>query len=187
MSKIDLVLLGLLMEKERHGYDILQQIELRKMTAWIGVSTQGVYKGLARLQANDMLEVRIESGDSHPDRNVYAITDSGRTHFCALAERSISEPIQPFFPLLWGTGFAHLLDRDTLLARLDDRRRRLKPVREELEVLHGTHTRENEHPMTAEAIIEYYIELIDMELAWMTRFQRRLRRIKEWPEGVCKR
>ena len=73
MSKVDLVILGLLMEKARHGYDILQQMERRDMKNWVGVSTPAIYKGLARLESKRVLRARTESGTSHPDRTVYEI------------------------------------------------------------------------------------------------------------------
>ncbi len=182
MSKIDIVLLGLLSEQERHGYDILQQIERREMRQWVGVSTQGIYKGLTRLEAKGLLEARVESGESHPDRNVYRITPAGAAHFGELAGRAISEPVKPHFPLLWGIGFGHLVDREELLKGLDKRREQLKPIRELLDALRIKH-KEAKHPITADAIIEYYMELIEMELTWMTRLQRRLKRMKQWPEG----
>ncbi len=182
MSKIDLVLLGLLMEQERHGYDILRAIEDREMKRWVGVSTQGIYKGLARLEAADLLKVRKESGESHPNRNVYRITDSGVGRFHELAGSAIAEPVQPYFPVLWGVGFAHLLDRDDLVARMEERCNRLKPIRGLLEKTRAQHS-ESDCPLTADAIVEYYEELIEMELKWMNRLQRRIKRTKEWPKG----
>ncbi len=182
MSKIDLVLLGLLMEQERHGYDILRAIEDREMKRWVGVSTQGIYKGLARLEAADLLEVRKESGESHPNRNVYRITDSGVDRFHELAGKAIAEPVQPYFPVLWGVGFAHLLDRDHLVGRMEERCERLKPIQALLEETRVQH-RESGRPFTSDAIIEYYEELIEMELKWMNRLQRRIRSTQEWPEG----
>jgi DNA-binding PadR family transcriptional regulator len=185
MSKIDLVLLGLLMEQERHGYDILLAIEEREMTQWVGVSTQGIYKGLARLEARGLLERREESGESHPNRNVYRITESGVEQFHELAGRAIAEPVQPYFPVLWGIGFAHLLERDDLLAQLEARRNQLKTL-PGLLAEHRARHQNIECPLTADAIIEYYEELIEMELNWMSRLQRRVKRTRQWPEGGCK-
>ena len=186
MSKIDLVLLGLLMECERHGYDILQEIERRSMKEWVGVSTQGVYKGLARLEAKGLLTVRTESGDGHPNRNIYGITPEGIAHFQALAVRAIGEPVKPHFPLLWGIGFAHLLDREALLEALDRRREQKREIRKLLDE-YGREQEDCDHPMMADAIVDYYKELVEMETAWLTRLQRRIKRIKKWPEGAFKR
>ncbi len=186
MSKIDLVLLGLLMECERHGYDILQEIDHRSMKEWVGVSTQGVYKGLARLEAKGLLTVRTESGDSHPNRNIYGITPEGVNTFKELTRRAIDEVTKPHFPLLWGIGFAHLLEKETILEALEKRKAQMREIRKLLD----SHTEDHdncEHPITADAIVEYYVDLVDMELSWMNRLQRRVKRIKQWPEGAFKR
>lgn len=184
MSKIDLLLLGLLSEGSRHGYDLLQEIERREMDQWIGVSTQGVYKGLARLETRGLLELRTVSGDSHPDRNVYAITPAGRDRFRELAHRSLGELSKPFFPVLWGVGFMHLLDQADFLAQLEARKEQLKGARRDLENYRHRHE-EMGGTLQADAITEYYHDLVEMELAWLARLVRRVKRIKNWPEGVC--
>jgi len=186
MSKVDLVLLGLLSECPRHGYDILQQIDKREMRHWVGISTPGIYKGLARLEASRVLRARRESGVNHPDRTVYEITPQGRDYLQSLLEQALAEPQQPFFPLLWGIGFAHLLERGQLLAQLAARRERLAPLREELTAQFAVHA-ERGFPFTADSIIEFYLGMVDMELAWLERLQRRVKRTRNWPEGAFKR
>ena len=109
MSKVDLVILGLLMEKPRHGYDIMQEMDNRDMKNWIGVSTPAIYKGLSRLESKRVLEARTESGLSHPDRTVYEITPEGRELFHRIVAEAISEPEHLFLNLMAGVGFAHLL------------------------------------------------------------------------------
>jgi DNA-binding PadR family transcriptional regulator len=186
MSKVDLVLLGLLSECPRHGYDILQQIEKREMKHWIGVSTPGIYKGLARLEAKQVLRARQEAGDSHPDRTVYEITPQGRDYIQRLLAEAIAEPAPIYFPLLWGVGFAHLMERKTLLAELAARRERIAPLREALDDEPALHA-ERGFPFTADFITEYYRELLDLELAWLERLEQRVRRTRNWPEGAFTR
>jgi len=186
MSKVDLVVLGLLSECPRHGYDILQQIDKREMKHWIGVSTPGIYKGLARLEAKKVLRARHEAGASHPDRTVYEITPQGREYFQQLLGQALAEPQPVYFPLLWGVGFAHLAERKTLLAELASRRKRLEPVLEQLKSEPALHA-ERGFPFTADSITEYYRELLEMEMAWLERLERRIRRTRNWPEGAFKR
>jgi DNA-binding PadR family transcriptional regulator len=187
MSKVDLVILGLLMEEARHGYDILQQMERRDMKNWVGVSTPAIYKGLARLESKRVLRARTESGTSHPDRTVYEITPEGREYFHRLMSEALAEPEHLFLNLMTGVGFAHLEDRKVLLESLKSRCEKLRFLREHLEGHKVEMTQIKKHPITADAIIQYYMDLIDLEIEWSEKFMAQVTRIRNWPEGAYRK
>ena len=100
MLKIDLVLLGLLMEQPRHGYDIKQEIDQRDMKSWVGISTPSIYNGLARLERQGALEAHKEPGGQHGDRTVYTITNQGRSLFELNLQQAFTELEHPLFQIL---------------------------------------------------------------------------------------
>ena len=51
ISKVATMVLGLLAEGERHGYNILWEMEERGMMRWARVSRVAVYKALSRLES----------------------------------------------------------------------------------------------------------------------------------------
>ncbi len=192
MSKVDLVILGLLTEKSRHGYDILQQIENREMKKWVGISTPAIYKGLTRLESKRVLRARTESSASHPDRTVYEITADGREYFHRLMREALSEPKHIFLDMLTGIGFAHLEDKRTLIDALKERQEKLLPLRDFLDTHSVTNhcvegTELHGEPITANAIIDFYRKLIALELDWLDGFIVQVRKIRNWPEGVFKK
>jgi DNA-binding PadR family transcriptional regulator len=184
MSKVDLVILGLLIEKPRHGYDILQEIERRDMKHWVGISTPAIYKGLTRLEAKRVLSAHAESGTRHPDRTVYRVTASGKEYFHRLMAEALGDPQHLFLNLMAGVGFAHLEGRQALLTHLESRNRKLEPL---LEFLQSHYAKVSHLSSVADDIIQFYIDLIKLEIAWVIRFRKRISGISHWPEGVLKR
>lgn len=186
MSRVDLVILGLLIEKDRHGYDIRQEIRRREMSQWAGVSTPAIYKGLARLEARKLLRGRLESGDVHPDRTVYTINEDGRDYFRVLMRVALTTPSKQLFDLLLGVGFCYLLDKRELLDWLGERRLNLQEHGSDMRKHRGEIMVSPMVPDNFESIFDYFISLIDTELAWLDRFTARMEAVTNWPEGVLK-
>lgn len=84
------VLLGLLEEGDRHGYDLKQSYD-RKFGAFRPLRFGQVYRTLAQLQRDGLVEiVGVEAG-AGPERKRYSITVEGVTDL----ERWQSEPEDP--------------------------------------------------------------------------------------------
>lgn len=78
MNRYDLVLLGLILEKDSCGYDIMTEIRERELDRWAKISTSTIYNRLLRLEKNEYVIGRIEKDGNRPERMVYAITEKGR-------------------------------------------------------------------------------------------------------------
>ena len=184
MLKIDLVLLGLLMEQPRHGYDIKQEIDQRDMRNWVGISTPSIYNGLSRLERQGALEARKEPGGQHGDRTVYTITGQGRNLFQQNLQQAFTELEHPLFQILLGIGFAHLSDHKPLLESLETRRRGLESWREVLTQVKRNNIEAKQYPITSGFIIEYYERLLAMEADWLDMVREQIAGIENWPEGA---
>ncbi len=77
VSQVELVVLGLLMEGERHGYDLVREMDERGLRRWTHVSKIAVYKALARLEERGCLTSWTERPGSAPEKRVYAVTSQG--------------------------------------------------------------------------------------------------------------
>lgn len=86
LTPADLVVLGLLLERPMHGYEVNQQLELREVRDWAGVSRPQVYYSLRKLagaghigpspgDADDAKDAPAERG---PERRIYRVTEDGR-------------------------------------------------------------------------------------------------------------
>ncbi len=106
---LDIAILGLLMDRDHHGYEIRTQLRDR-LGVWANVSFGSIYPALARLERHGYVEavapltprssalstgslsgeraslrsLRATSGLGRRGRKVYRITDRGRQEFVAL-------------------------------------------------------------------------------------------------------
>ena len=78
MNRYDLVLLGLILEHESSGYDIITEIRDRELDRWANLSTSTVYNRLATLEKHGCIVGRTERDGNRPERVVFNITDKGR-------------------------------------------------------------------------------------------------------------
>jgi DNA-binding PadR family transcriptional regulator len=54
-TRIDLLLLGLLLDRPMHGYELYQQIQAEGIDTWFNVSMAGVYYSLGKLRDQGMV------------------------------------------------------------------------------------------------------------------------------------
>ena len=78
MNRYDLVLLGLILEHERSGYDIITEIRDRELDRWAKISTSTVYNRLITLEKNECIVGHSERDGNRPERMVFNITDKGK-------------------------------------------------------------------------------------------------------------
>lgn len=78
MNRYDLVLLGLILEHESSGYDIITEIRDRELDRWANLSTSTVYNRLATLEKHGCIVGRSERDGNRPERVVFNITDKGK-------------------------------------------------------------------------------------------------------------
>jgi len=95
----DLVVLGLLREHPRYGYEIKTIID-HVMSHLIDVSSGSLYYGLKKLEERRLVEeCSIEKVGRRPERSVYKITETGRSYFERELPRVIFPQARPFFPI----------------------------------------------------------------------------------------
>jgi DNA-binding PadR family transcriptional regulator len=108
------ILLGLLNEKPRTGYDLARAIEVEVAPLWRAELSQ-IYPALARLRRAGFVLLRVLGPERGPRRNLYRITAAGRREL----RRWIAEPAAP--PRAKDEGLARLAFLEAL--SLEERRR----------------------------------------------------------------
>lgn len=84
-----LLLLGLLTEQQRHGYEINEFIE-RQLECVIHLKKATAYQLLERLEGYGLIVSHTEQHGGRPTRKVYGITEQGRAHFDRLLQRQLA-------------------------------------------------------------------------------------------------
>jgi DNA-binding PadR family transcriptional regulator len=89
---VKLFILGLLAQKDRHGYEIGATAKTWGLGGWGGFGTGSLYHALSALgKAGDIKRKRTEQKGNYPSRAVYAITRQGRDTFARLLVESSQE------------------------------------------------------------------------------------------------
>lgn len=92
MSSTRLLVLGLLNEGPRHGYEINQVVTAGALEQWTDVKPGSVYHALAKLEAEGLAETHSEERTGDRLRRVYAITAEGRRTLRDLLRKALSAP-----------------------------------------------------------------------------------------------
>ena len=78
VSKVDVIVLGLLDEEPLYGYDLLDRFRERSMGFWVEIGRASVYQALHRLERDGFVTGREHDGRTAPDRRVFRITKAGK-------------------------------------------------------------------------------------------------------------
>ena len=88
MNRYDLVLLGLILEKQRSGYDIITEVRNRELDRWANLSTSTVYNRLSTLEKHGDIEGRAERDGNRPERVVFTILAYSQPYYAPHASAS---------------------------------------------------------------------------------------------------
>jgi DNA-binding PadR family transcriptional regulator len=125
VSRVTVMILGLLIEGERHGYDLVKEMEARGMLRWTSASKVAVYKSLVSLEREGCLTSWVEKCGNTPERRIYAVTEQGEGRLRDLVYDlcSSQEPIR--FETSIGMTFISYLKKEEARDALE---RRLKYI-----------------------------------------------------------
>ncbi|MGD2040074.1 MAG: DUF4388 domain-containing protein [Anaerolineae bacterium] len=165
-TKIDLLLLGLLLDRPMHGYELYQQIQSEGIDTWFNVSAAGVYYSLGKLHDHDLVAESRQQGGRSSRKSIYRLTEKGRTAFFAAMDTHLvsQEDLQLDYDLV-----VFLLNRVPMrraLPRLEQHQAHLAHQAREVETL-WVALRENGRSPLKEAILDHRRRFLEMEQAWL--------------------
>ena len=157
-SDADIVLLSLLAEQPRHGYDLDRVIEQRGYRQWTSLAFSSVYYLLKRLSERGLLE---PDQGSQGRRTVFRVTEAGRRELRQAAGERVLAPAPPSAGVLPALNAYSRLDDPALAALLARRAEALLGRLDELRALRAQV--DEEHAL---AIFDYEILRQEADLAW---------------------
>jgi len=78
MTEIELVVLGLINEKPKHGYEIEELIEARGIREWTNIAFSSIYYVLKRLDKADLVNWELKEANRGSAKKVYNISNTGK-------------------------------------------------------------------------------------------------------------
>jgi DNA-binding PadR family transcriptional regulator len=159
------VILGLLSERERSGYDLLKRAESSVAHMWAPAKSQ-LYAVLPRLVEAGLASRRTVRQSPRPDKQVYRLTRAGRE---AVGDWLETTPPKSWDELMLKVFFAELCSREALFRQLDDYAEVQRNFLAEYEAI---------TPATryGALTLEYGLELMPARLKWLARAKRELSR-----------
>lgn len=175
LTDSELLLLGLVAEMPRHGYELEQVIETRGMREWTQIGFSSIYFVLGKLEKAGL--VLTEAPVGARSRKTFSITAAGRE---ALQQQTISalETYRPTFSsLLLGMIHWPALSRKAALGALE---KRLSSVAAEMERLERLRRLRQPMPDHIEALFDLSASQLTAERSWIATTLDYMRN-KPWP------
>jgi len=108
MIEQELLLLGLLRQGSRHGYDLKIRVK-EILSLFAGIELKSVYYPLKILERKGLIAKKIAKVGRRPKRFVYTLTSKGKRRFEELLSKSLLELKRPQFNLDLSLYFLHYL------------------------------------------------------------------------------
>ena len=171
LTNAELMLLGLVAEMPRHGYQIEQVIEQRGMREWAQIGFSSIYFVLGKLEKAGFVEASTPEGKKA--KKVFSSTKAGRI---ALAQQSIEalEKLQPAHSsVLQGLAHWPILEQATALSVLEARAIALANEIERLGII-----QKNQHPLPdfVDAMFDFSLSQLKAEKQWAMRTLKKMER-----------
>lgn len=180
MSSIDLIILGIVMERPQSAYDIQKDVAYHQLDKWTRVSVPSIYKKVLQLRQNGDLTSTHVKGERFAEKAVYAITERGKARFLELMEACAAKPLAVLFDFNVVIANLNKLERPVAVRLLDTLESNFIKAREEcLErpaCFPGL-------PLAGRTIMDQQAAVCDALLAWLSTFRRQYEGALSAPPG----
>lgn len=164
MTGVEFVVLGLLAEAPRHGYELESTIAERGLREWTDIGFSSIYHGLKKLEAAGLLTAdRAAAGKA---RKVYSITRQGRERLAREVRDALGVPEALHPRLLMGLANWPALSPGEAQAALAERQAALAAQRDRIVARRAA---QRPLPDFVEALFDYALSLVEAEMAWLAR------------------
>jgi DNA-binding PadR family transcriptional regulator len=160
----ELLLLGLIAEMPRYGYQLEQEIERRSMREWTRIGFSSIYFVLGKLRRAGLVAAKKPAGPR--SKRIFTLTGAGRRTLVAQTLAALGGYRPTYSSLLLGMIHWPILDRR---AALDALAARGRAVRAELVRLEGIQVSQQPLPDYLEALFDFSIGQLKAESAWITQ------------------
>ena len=170
----ELVLLGLLKEGPRHGYE-LKRIVDEKISTFAPISAGSIYYTLKGLAKDGLVSMTRKRKGRYPEKEVYRITKKGEGKFKELLKETCFNIKRLYRSMDIVLYFMNYLKPEEVIRGLRNRIGQVKGIREETKGIYTKIKRER-YPYYIQAIAQRNIRFMDKEIVWMEGFIKEIRR-----------
>ena len=165
LTDAELTVLGLVVERPRHGYELDEVVSERGMRDWTALGFSSIYYVLGKLRDRGLI-TEVAADRAHAKaKKTFTATDAGRQACAEAAEAAIAElrPVHP--PVLIGLANSPAIPPGRLAAALA---RRAEAVEERLAEVRRAAAAQPDVPPFVRAIFDCSIAQLEAEAQWLT-------------------
>ena len=160
----ELLLLGLIAEMPRHGYQLEQEIERRGMRDWTRIGFSSIYFVLGKLELAGLVRAKKPRGAKA--RKTFTLTAAGRRVLTAQTRAALRTYRATYSSIHLGMIHWHALERDEALDALQERG---EAVDAELARLQSIQEEKQPLPDYVEALFDFSLGQLKAEADWVAR------------------
>lgn len=173
LTPIAVMILATLREADMHTYELVRLLKERRDDRLVPLQKGTIYHTVARLERDGLLaEVGVDREGNRPERTTYTLLDAGR--------QAVEDWVRVELPQIdrqsdfrVALSEAHNLERDEVVALLDQRRTMLEAsITEHRAGLESAADRDTSEQFLVE--LQRQAALLDAELAWQDSLRARL-------------
>jgi len=171
MIEQELLLLGLLRQTPKHGYEI--KIKVREiLSLFAGVELKSIYYPLKVLEKKGLLTKQAAKKGRRPERYVYCLTDKGKERFEMLLSKNLLDFKRPQFTLDLSLYFLSYLPANLARRRLAARLSILKKIT--LGIIELLNSRALKDSLANSRILEHNLCLLRAESAFLASLLKKI-------------
>lgn len=164
MIEQELILLGLLKESPKHGYEIKKKIK-EILSLFAGVDLKSIYYPLRILEKKNLVTKKISKSGRRPERLVYALTPKGENRFKELLTKSLLNFKRPQFSLDLSLYFLDYMKPDFVKRRLRARMVVLANLAKSLRQMVSSLGKKK--PSSLAYILEHDLQMVEAEFKFL--------------------
>ncbi len=165
LTRVDLLVLGMLLDRPMHGYELLQTLRAEGVEEWFPLSIAGLYYSLGKLRDRGFVTETPQRSATGGVKTIFRLTEEGRAAFFQGMEDLLSAQEKVHFEYNVGIYFLNRLPVERALSLLEQRRAFLSAWSEDLRrTLADT---ERAPSPLQRAILDHSLRFLEMEIRWL--------------------
>ena len=127
MDMLKLILMGLLMKGDNHGYNLKKIVE-EELSALVNVDNTSIYYTLNKMEKEGLVVYNTVANSKRPQKHLYSLTEKGKNEFKKLLLANMSNNKRPLLNIDISLYFIDMIDKEEALNRLDKRQKELRKI-----------------------------------------------------------
>ena len=167
ITNSELIILGLIAEEPKYGYQIEQIIIQRGIREWTDIGFSSIYYILNKLEEKTLLHSEKQAEGERPARKIYRLTDLGRQEYQEAVRMRLTSPRPRTDDFDIGLANLLALERSEILQALTSHQTALKEKLEQVQAKYALDGGDQLNEAAYE-LFDHSIALLKAELDWVT-------------------